>query len=130
MGGSESAAKRLAARIARGEITEPGLYADGALGWHNTDEVWAPMADAPLRMAAVRTVAPDFHAEDLELHSWAGGFAVQYVFVGKLVGGADLRIVGCIVARVDDGQFTRLQEYVDSAHAAPLAAALAKLSGQ
>lgn len=119
------AASRFAELIAAGKIDAPGLYAPDATGWHNTDEVWAPMATAPERMAAVRKFVPDFHAQEIVTHPWAGGFAVQYAFVGTSVDGAEIRIPGCIVAVLgDDGLIQRVQEYVDSAHAAPLTKAL------
>lgn len=127
---SRKAGERLAALISRGEIAEEGLYAPDAKGWHNTDEVWAPMSEAPLRMAAVRQIVPDFHAEDVVVHPFTGGFAMQYVFVGTSTAGKTVRIVGCIVAGVEGGRITRLQEYVDSAHAAPLVEALAALAAR
>lgn len=109
------AASRLAKLIARGEIAEEGLYAEGATGWHNTDEIWAPMSEAPGRMAAIRRVVPDFHAEEIETHAWAGGFVIQYAFVGT-ASGDRIRIVGCLVGTVVDREIVRLREYVDSAH--------------
>ena len=121
---SADLAKRFAGLIARGEIAAEGLYAEGGLGWHNFDELWAPIEEAPQRMGAVRTVVPDFHAEDIVTHPWPGGFAVEYAFVGTSVRGQSVRIVGCIVATVADGRITRLKEYVDTAQAAPVLAAL------
>ena len=128
VGEAATVAERLATRMAAGEIGEPGLYAPDAMGWHNTNEVWAPLTEAPVRMAAVRRLVPDFHAEDIEVHPWAGGFAIQYVFVGTTTTGKKVRIVGCLVAAVVGGRITRLQEYVDSAHAAVLRDALGALA--
>ncbi len=121
---SARAVERFAALIARGEIDAPGLYAPDATGWHNTDEVWVAMKDSGASMAAVRQLVPDFHAEEIVTHPWAGGFAIQYAFVGTSVHGDKVRIPGCIVASVVDGLIARVQEYVDSAHAALLIEAL------
>jgi hypothetical protein len=121
---SAQAASRLAKLIARGEIAEEGLYAGGATGWHNTDEVWAPMTEAPGRMAAIRRVVPDFHAEEIEMYAWAGGFVIQYAFVGTAPGDR-IRIVGCLVGTVVGKEIVRLREYVDSAHTVLLTRILA-----
>ena len=122
---SATLAGRVARLMARGEIMEPGLYADGARGWHNFDEVWAPIAEGPARMAAVRTAVPDFHAEDIVPHPWPGGFALEYAFVGTTIRGDKVRIVGCIVATVAGGRITQMKEYVDTAQAMQALAALA-----
>ncbi len=121
---SSRAVERFAELIARGEIDAPGLYAPDATGWHNTDEVWDVMKNAGARMSAVRQLVPDFHAEEIAAHPWPGGFAIQYAFVGKSTNGEKIRIPGCIVASVVDGLIARVQEYVDSAHAASLIEAL------
>jgi ketosteroid isomerase-like protein len=122
---SAKLAERFARLIGRGEIEEANLCAPDAQGWHNTDELWAPMTEAPARMAFVRTIVPDFHAVDIVSYPWPGGFAVEYVFVGTSTRGEKIRIVGCVVATVAGGLITRVKEYVDSAHASAILAALA-----
>jgi hypothetical protein len=119
-----SAAVRVAKLLARGEIAEEGLYAAEAEFWHNTDELWAPIGEAPERMAAIRRVVPDFHAEEIETNAWAGGFVIQYVFVGTAPRDR-IRIVGCLVGTVAKGEIAKLREYVDSAHVASLRRLLA-----
>ncbi len=131
MSQNEQTSARLAERfgqlIAQGEIEASDLYSADGQGWHNTDEVWASLKEAGQRMAAVRSVVPDFHAEDVVAHPWPGGFAMEYVFVGTSVRGEKVRIPGCIVATVAERRINRIKEYVDSAHAAPLMGALAPL---
>ena len=54
----------------------------------------------------------------------AGGFVVQYAFVGTAPGDR-IRIVGCLVATVREGKITPMREYVDSAHTVTLKRLLA-----
>lgn len=109
------------AALERGTAAPTEMYAEDATVWHNTDEVDAPAADGRQNMQILRTAVPDFRAAETQLHVWEDGCALQYAFVGTLPSGAALRIPGCIVITVRDGLIARVQEYVDSAHAAALA---------
>ena len=122
--------QRVAAAFAGGSLPDDELFAPDATGWHNTDEIEAPHGTAHERWAVVRRLFPDFHAIDTHVHAWASGFAMQYVFVGSAANGTTIRIPGCIIATLRDGRIERMQEYVDSAHAAPLMAALGMLPAQ
>ena len=121
---AQAIGNRVAAAFASGKLPDDDLFAPDATGWHNTDEIEAPHGVAHERWAVVRGLFPDFHAIDTHVHAWASGFAMQYVFVGNSAKGATIRIPGCIIATLQDGKILRMQEYVDSAHAAPLMAAL------
>ena len=109
------------AALERGEGAPLEMYAEDATLWHNTDEVEGSATEGRRNLAILRSAVPDFHAAETRLHVWDDGCALQYAFVGTLPSGAALRIPGCIVITVRDGLIQRVQEYVDSAHAAPLA---------
>ena len=121
---AQTIGEKVAAAFASGRLPDDSLYAPDATGWHNTDEIEAPHGVAHERWAFVRKLFPDFHATDPHVHSWDGGFAFQYVFVGNGAGGISIRIPGCIIATIGPNGITRMQEYVDSAHAAPLLEAM------
>jgi hypothetical protein len=117
-------ARQVEQAFSSGRLPDDALYAPNATGWHNTDEIEVAHGSAHERWALVRSLFPDFHAEDTHVHAWDGGFAFQYVFVGNGPNGAKIRIPGCIVATLGKGGITRMQEYVDSAHATPIVEAL------
>ena len=109
------------AALERGEGAPLKMYAEDATLWHNTDEVEGPATEGRQNLAILRNAVPDFHAAETRLHVWDDGCALQYAFVGTLPSGAALGIPGCIIITVRDGLIQRVQEYVDSAHAAALA---------
>lgn len=123
---SRAIAEQIARGFQTGQMADESLYAPDATTWHNVDETDIPHSQSRETMTLVRKVVPDFHAEDVHIHAWEDGFAMQYVFVGKANDGTSIRIPGCIIGTLKDGQIARIQEYVDSAHAAPLLAAMEK----
>ncbi|MSO78281.1 MAG: nuclear transport factor 2 family protein [Acidimicrobiia bacterium] len=62
--------------------------------------------------------------EDVRITSTEYGFVVQLVTVGTTTGGEALRVAVCLVATVNDGLITRVDEYADSEAAKPLLRAL------
>jgi ketosteroid isomerase-like protein len=52
------------------------------------------------------------------------GFVAQLTSVGTTTGGDSMRVCVCLVATVDNGLITRVDEYADSAAAAPLIRAI------
>ena len=58
--------------------------------------------------------------EDVRTHSTPTGFVIQLTTAATTNDGADLRIPVCLVATADDDVITRVDEYADSAPAAPL----------
>ena len=63
-------------------------------------------------------------AEDIHVTTTEHGFVVQLVTVGTTTGGEALRVAVCLVATVNDGLITRVDEYADSEAAKPLLRAL------
>jgi ketosteroid isomerase-like protein len=62
--------------------------------------------------------------QDVQITSTEHGFVVQLVTVGTTTGGDALRVPVCLVATVNDGLVTRVDEYADSEAAKPLLRAL------
>jgi ketosteroid isomerase-like protein len=63
-------------------------------------------------------------AEDVRITPTERGFVAQLASVGTTTGGEAMRVEVCLVATVDDGLITRVDEYADSEAAKPLLRAL------
>lgn len=86
-----------------------------------------PMSlDTLLRFnAAVGRVVKDFRYEDAVRSATGTGFVEEHAVRGTLPDGKALDLAVCVVADVKDGRVTDVREYLDSAAAAGLSAALA-----
>lgn len=116
-------AERFFAAIEAGDIDAvQGIYAPDAVVWHNNDGV-EQTVEENLRVLrwVVRNVA-DRRYEEVRRHRTDGGFVQQHVLRGRAPNGAALEMPACIVCAVEGGRITRLDEYLDSAHAAVLTA--------
>ena len=74
--------------------------------------------------AAVMGAMPDYHYEKVVCTDTEHGFVDEHDGVGTLANGTRVEIHSCVVATVDAGKITGIQEYFDSAAVAPLLAAL------
>ena len=73
---------------------------------------------------AVRAVVTDLRYEDAVRSATHTGFVEEHAVRGTLPDGRALDLAVCVVADVRDGKVAALREYVDTAAAAPLVAAL------
>jgi ketosteroid isomerase-like protein len=115
--GALEVADRLFRAIEAGRVDVVAeLYAADAVIWHNHDGV-EQTRDENLRtlrwlvdnLAGVRYT-------DVRRSATATGFVQQHVLGVTNRAGADVQIPACIVATVEDGRITRLEEYLDSRH--------------
>lgn len=72
----------------------------------------------------VNKVIKDFHYEDPIRSATATGFVEEHMVCGTLPDGKPLNIPACVVGEIQDGKITVLREYLDSAAAMGLIAAL------
>lgn len=72
----------------------------------------------------VNKVIKDFHYEDPIRSATATGFVEEHMVCGTLPDGKPLKIPACVVGEIQDGKITVLREYLDSAAAMGLIAAL------
>ncbi len=125
MGPPETAvelARRLFAAIEAGDIeTVREMYAPDARIWHNTDGVVQTPAENLRTPRWVVENVSDLRYTDLNCQPTATGFVQQHVLRATGPNGAAIELPACIVATVDDGHISRIDEYLDSAHAARLA---------
>ncbi|MGE3073422.1 MAG: nuclear transport factor 2 family protein [Dehalococcoidia bacterium] len=97
-----------------------GIYAPDAVIWHNNDGVEED-PDRNLRVLSwVARNIKDLRYEEIRRQETSTGFVQQHVLLGIAPNGTALEIPACIVCEVKDGRITRLDEYLDSAHTAPL----------
>jgi ketosteroid isomerase-like protein len=66
----------------------------------------------------LRSKLPDLRYEEIRLEARPGGFLQRHVLRGTAADGTDISMPACIVATVDDGRVTAMDEYLD---VAPLA---------
>jgi ketosteroid isomerase-like protein len=75
--------------------------------------------------SAVLGVVRDFRYEQARRAATSDGFVEEHSVCGVLPDGSQLELAACVVGEVSDGRITRLREYIDSAAARGLLAALA-----
>ncbi|MEE4360719.1 MAG: nuclear transport factor 2 family protein [Pseudomonadales bacterium] len=89
------------------------LYAADIVVWHNFDGIEQDR-DANLKVLDwMISTLEGIRYEILRREPLADGFLQQHVLHGRMPDGRTLAIPACIVARVRDGQITRIDEYLD-----------------
>lgn len=96
------------------------LCTPDAVTWHNTDDRAEPIENAAKGIAWLHRKVADLSWTDLALLPTPTGFVSQTVMTGTAVGGP-LRVHSCVIVTLnDDGQVTRIDEFIDSTQIAPL----------
>ena len=101
---------------------------DDAVVWHNYDPVDTPAVQATANLAAMQAVLPDCRFEEIRTHGAGAMSVAQYVFAATLPDGSSGHAPGCFIVHERDGRIARVEEYMDSAQLAPIAAAMATLA--
>ncbi|HVO27859.1 MAG TPA: nuclear transport factor 2 family protein [Candidatus Margulisiibacteriota bacterium] len=114
-------AERLFGAITTGNVEAVRqIYAPDAVIWHNNDGL-EQSADANLQVLQwVVANIRNLRYENVRRQRTDSGFMQQHVLRGTAPNGRQLDIPACIVCTVRNGRITRLDEYLDSAHIAPL----------
>lgn len=119
-------ARRFMAAIQAGDAeTLRGLYHPDATIWHNTDGIEQSVEQNLRLMAWMQRTLPDRTYRVQRVEALPDGFVQQHVLEATLPNGQPWRLDACAIVRVTDGRVTRLDEYLDSAQANQLSAALA-----
>ena len=114
-------AERLFTSIGAGDIEDVrDCYAANVVIWHNSDGL-EQTRDENLRTLSwvIRNIS-DRRYEEIRRQPTPTGFVQQHVLRGTTRSGQAMELPACIVCTVEDGKITRLDEYLDSAHAAVL----------
>ncbi|MCG9916086.1 MAG: nuclear transport factor 2 family protein [Phenylobacterium sp.] len=116
-------AERFIAALAAGDVEAVrAIYAPDAKLWHNNDEI-EQTVDQNLRVLAwlIRAL-PERQYRILRREILPDGFFQQHVLEGVLADGQPFAMHACVVVQSKDGRIIRLDEYLDPAAGAPLAA--------
>lgn len=100
------------------------IYAADARIWHNFDRREQTVEENLRVLRWLARVLPGRRYNVRRRVAIPGGFMQQHVVEGETATGP-FSMPACIVCEVKDGRITRLEEYLDSAQAAALRAALA-----
>lgn len=98
------------------------VYAPECVIWHNNDGSEQSVEQNLRVLGWVTQNIRELRYEEIRRQETPTGFVQQHVLRGIGPKGAPLAIAACIVCRVENGRITRLDEYLDSAHLAPLTA--------
>ena len=115
-----AAARALFGAIEKGDVEGVRrIYAPHAKIWHNTDGVEQNVEENLAVLAWVIANIMDVRYTDARLQPTPSGFVQQHVLRG-IFKGSEIAIPACIVATVENGLITRIDEYLDSAQIAQL----------
>ncbi len=101
--------------------TVRACWSEDAVLWTN----FSGARDRETSLSVLRwltTKMPDLSYEITRRERVAGGFLQQHVLRGTAPDGTAIEMPACVVATVDGGVITRVDEYLDPAATAPLAA--------
>ncbi|MEX1008265.1 MAG: hypothetical protein WD271_10535 [Acidimicrobiia bacterium] len=88
--------------------------------WVNIGPVEHSLDERVALLARERELLAEFDMVDVRVHHTDAGFVVQTNARGTLQSGETIEMALCAVVTCDGDQITRVEEYVDSAAAAPL----------
>lgn len=97
-------------------------YAPGAAIWHNFDNADQTVEENLKVLRWLVRALPERKYNILRRIAISGGYLQQHVLSGRRPNGEVFSMPACLVVQVADGRITRLEEYLDPAQAAVLAA--------
>ncbi len=100
--------------------TARACYAPDARIWHNFDNVEQTVDENMRTLRWFARTLPDRRYRVLRREALKDGFLQQHVLEATLPDGTAWAMPACIVVTAKDGLIVRLDEYLDSAHAAVL----------
>lgn len=98
------------------------LLAPDATLWQNFSGRKHRREQALALFAGLAQVAASARLDDVRRAGTATGFVEQHTLVVTTRAGTQMAGPGCFIATVRDGRITQMEEYIDSAHLAPLMA--------
>lgn len=114
-------ADRFFGAVEAGDIdTVRAIYAPDAVIWHAHTGETQSVEDNLRTLGLIAQHIKGFGYDERRCVATETGFVEQHVVRGVTPAGVAFRIPSCIVCVVEDGRITRLDEYFDSAAAAPL----------
>lgn len=130
-GDDEAVVDRIFDAVERGDAAAVrACYAPGAKIWHNFDEVEQTVDENVALLEALVGVLSERKYTVHERFAIPGGIGQRHDLDGVLPDGAKFHLPACIMFKVTDGKITRVDEYFDSAHFAPLVKLLSEGGAQ
>lgn len=96
------------------------LYAADARLWHNFDQQLQSVEENIKTLQWIHGKLDDLKYEIVRVEPIPGGYYQQHVLRGKLANGKPFAMPACAIVKVRRGRIASLDEYLDSAHTAPL----------
>ena len=113
--------ERLFRAIERGDAAAVrALYVDTTLVWHNHDGLAQTKDENLAVLDWMIANVKGIRYENVRRHAFEGGVVQQHVLRGTLPGGKTIEVPACMVIAVEKDKITRIDEYFDSQHVAPL----------
>lgn len=103
------------------------IYAPDARIWHN-DYSEQGVEDNLAVLRGLHQVVSGLHYEILRRIPVEGAVFQQHILRGRLPDGTEVAMPAAMYLAVDGGRITRIEEYLDSAQAAPIRAARSALA--
>lgn len=114
------AAEKLFTAIEAGDVAAiRALYAPDVKVWHNTDNLAQSVEENLAVLKWVTTHIKHLKYTEVRRQPTPSGFVQQHVLRGQF-GENEVALPACIVATVEGGHITRIDEYLDSAQTAIL----------
>lgn len=114
-------AERLFAAITAGDVDAvAALYHPDVVVWHNTDGMEQTAQDNLIILRWVTDNIAELRYEEVRRAETPAGFVQQHVMRGIAPNGTPIEVPACVVCTVENGKITRLDEYLDATHTAPL----------
>ena len=114
-------ARRLMAAIQSGDVAAvDALYADDMIGWRSFDRKELGKRSMLRVIEYLVKHVRDLHYEAIRLEPTPSGYVQQHVLHATAPDGTRVEAPACLVVRVEGGQISRLEEYLDSVAIAPL----------
>lgn len=121
--------ERFFAALEAGDIdTLTAIYTDDARIWHNDASGEQGVEDNLRTLRGLQQVVTGLHYEIVRRLPVDGGVFQQHVLRGRLPDGTGIAMPAAMYLTVADGRVSRIEEYLDSAQAAPIRAARAALA--
>jgi uncharacterized protein len=122
---NEAVVDRILDAIERGDAeTVRACYAPDAKIWHNFDEHEQTVDENVGLLRALVSVLSARKYTIRERFELPDGIGQHHYLDGVLPDGTKYHLPACILFKIDGGLITRIDEYFDSAHFAPLVALL------
>lgn len=126
--GDTAVVERFFAALEAGDFASvEALYHPDAVMWLN-DGTERDVAGTLAVLRGLHAVIDGFRYDVARRHVVDGGVVQQHALCGRLPDGTEVRMPAAMYLEIADGRVRRIEEYLDSAHAAPIRAARGAVS--